>query len=169
LSLTRQIFIGLALGIVAGAIVERTDPAWAVHFRPWSTLFLRLIKMLLAPLLFSTLVAGIAGAGHIKTVGRMGLRALIYFTAATVAALFIGLGAVNLTQPGVGLSLPRASEHQDFAEKARPFVEQVVPASIVQAMAEGAVLQIVVFSVLFAIALGMLGERGRPVITLCET
>ena len=77
-NLTRQIFIGLALGIVAGALVERFQPAWAIHFRPFSSLFLRLIKMLLAPLIFSTLVAGIAGAGHVKTVGRMGLRAMVY-------------------------------------------------------------------------------------------
>ena len=79
LTLTRQIFIGLALGIVAGALVEAYHPTWAVYFRPFSLLFLRLIKMVIAPLIFATLVAGIAGAGHFKVVGRMGLRALIYF------------------------------------------------------------------------------------------
>jgi proton glutamate symport protein len=168
LSLTRQIFLGLALGIVAGALVGRYRPEWAPAFRPFSTLFLRLVKMLLAPLLFSTLVAGVAGAGHIKAVGRMGLRAMLYFWAVTSLALVVGLCAVNLTRPGDGLHLPTGHAPTDFAEKARPFVEQVVPDSIVRAMAEGAVLQIVVFSLLFAIALGMLGERARPVIHLCE-
>ena len=79
LTLTQQIFIGLVLGIVAGALVEAYHPTWAVYFRPFSQLFLRLIKMVIAPLIFATLVAGIAGAGHFKVVGRMGLRALIYF------------------------------------------------------------------------------------------
>ena len=72
ISLTTQIFIGLAIGVVVGAIVDATNPAWAVYFRPFSQLFLRLIKMIIAPLIFATLVAGIAGAGHFKVVGRMG-------------------------------------------------------------------------------------------------
>jgi len=168
-SLTKQIFVGLALGIVAGALVERFQPGWAVHFRPFSSLFLRLIKMLLAPLIFSTLVAGIAGAGHVKTVGRMGLRAMIYFTGATSLALVVGLCAVNLTRPGDGLTLPTNVAHHEFDEKAKPFIEQVFPDSIIKAMSEGAVLQIVVFSVLFAIALGMIGERGKPIVQLCES
>jgi Na+/H+-dicarboxylate symporter len=79
ISLTTQIFIGLALGVVIGAIIDATNPAWAIYFRPFSQLFLRLIKMIIAPLIFATLVAGIAGAGHVKVVGRMGLRAIIYF------------------------------------------------------------------------------------------
>ncbi len=168
LTLTRQIFIGLAVGIVAGGLVERYAPGRAELFRPFSSLFLRLIKMLLAPLLFSTLVAGIAGAGHIKAVGRMFVSAMVYFWVATSLALVIGLCAVNLTRPGDGLTLPKVTGQHEFAEKVKPFVEQIVPASIVQAMAEGAVLQIVVFSLLFAIALGMIGERGRPVVQLCE-
>jgi proton glutamate symport protein len=172
LSLTRQIFIGLALGIVAGALVQQFRPEWAPVFRPFSQLFLRLVKMLLAPLLFSTLVAGVAGAGHIKAVGRMGLRALIYFELVTTAALAVGLLAVNLTRPGDGLHIPPPQGQLDFAAKAQSWDQvllHLVPNSIVQAMAEGDVLQIVCFSLLFAIALGMLGERARPVIQLCET
>ena len=99
-SLTTQIFIGLAIGVVVGAIVDATNPAWAIYFRPFSQLFLRLIKMIIAPLIFATLVAGIAGAGHFKVVGRMGLRAIIYFEIVTTLALIIGLVAVNITQPG---------------------------------------------------------------------
>src|SRR4026209_1477588 len=106
LSLTQQIFIGLILGIIVGAIVDATHPEYAVYFRPFSQLFLRLIKMIIAPLLFATLVAGIAGAGHFKVVGRMGLRAIIYFEIVTTIALIIGLVAVNITKPGVGVVLP---------------------------------------------------------------
>ena len=97
ISLTQQIFIGLILGVVVGAVMSRSHPEWASIFHPFSQLFLRLIKMIIAPLIFATLVAGIAGAGHVKVVGRMGLRAMIYFEVVTTFALFIGLLAVNLT------------------------------------------------------------------------
>src|SRR5215207_11565169 len=93
ITLTQQIFIGLAIGIVAGWIVSTTHPSWAPFFRPFSQLFLRMIKMIIAPLIFATLVAGIAGAGHVKVVGRMGLRAIVYFELVTTIALVIGLVA----------------------------------------------------------------------------
>src|SRR3954447_19440768 len=109
LTLTQQIILGLVVGIVAGTVVSRTNPALAQYFNPFSQLFLRLIKMIIAPLIFSTLVAGIAGAGHVKAVGRMGLRAMIYFEVVTTVALLIGLVAVNLLKPGVGLVLPAAT------------------------------------------------------------
>ena len=106
ITLTQQIFIGLAIGIVAGWFVSTTHPEWAPYFRPFSQLFLRMIKMIIAPLIFATLVAGIAGAGHVKVVGRMGLRAIIYFEVVTTIALGIGLAAVNIMKPGVGVNLP---------------------------------------------------------------
>ena len=170
LSLTQQIFVGLLLGIVAGAAVEAYHPAWAIYFRPFSQLFLRLIKMVIAPLIFATLVAGIAGAGHFKVVGRMGLRALIYFEVVTTLALIIGLVAVNITKPGIGVNLPM-SHQSDIVGKAQTWDQillHVVPESVFDAMARGDVLQIVVFSVLFGIALGMIGEKGRPVVAWCE-
>src|SRR5690349_23603738 len=105
-TLTQQIFIGLAVGIAIGALIDHYNPAWAIYFNPFSQLFLRLIKMIIAPLIFGTLVAGIAGAGHVKAVGRMGLRAMIYFEVVTTIALLIGLLAVNILKPGVGLVLP---------------------------------------------------------------
>src|SRR3954465_5412563 len=116
LTLTRQIFIGLALGIVAGAAVEAYHPAWAIYFRPFRLLFLRLIKMVIAPLIFSTLVAGIAGAGHFKVVGRMGLRALIYFEVVTTLALVIRLLGVNIVKPGVGVNLPMGHQSEIAAQ-----------------------------------------------------
>jgi len=170
LTLTQQIFVGLGLGIVAGAFVEAYHPTWAIYFRPFSQLFLRLIKMIIAPLIFATLVAGIAGAGHFKIVGRMGFRALVYFEVVTTLALVIGLVAVNITKPGVGVNLPMGQQ-SEISAKAQTWDQillHVVPESVFDAMAKGDVLQIVVFSVFFGIALGMVGEKGRPVLAWCE-
>ena len=166
LTLTRQILLGLLLGIAAGWLA---GPEYAQYFRPFSQIFLRLVKMLIAPLIFSTLVAGIAGGGHLKVVGRMAVKALIYFEVVTTIAIAIGLVAVNLTRPGIGVVLPpqtvkTLAPPQTWQE----FVLHVFPDSIVKAMAEGDVLQIVVFSLLFAFALNLLGEKGRPVVALCE-
>jgi proton glutamate symport protein len=171
ITLTQQIFIGLALGIGLGALINNTDPTWVAYVRPFSQLFLRLIKMIIAPLIFTTLVAGIAGAGHFKVVGRMGLRAIIYFEVVTTLALVIGLVAVNLARPGEGVVLPTSGAPAAIAQPQTwdQVLLHVFPESVIDAMARGDVLQIVVFSMLFAIALGMIGERGRPVITWCET
>src|SRR5918993_1109655 len=162
LTLTQQIFLGLALGIVVGAIVQQVNPAWSAYFRPFSQLFLRLIKMIIAPLIFATLVAGIAGAGHFKIVGRMGLRAIIYFEIVTTLALVIGLVAVNITRPGDGVTLPMGagSEVTAKAQTWDQILLHVFPESVFDAMAKGDVLQIVVFSLFFAVALGMIGEKG---------
>ena len=170
ITLTRQIFIGLAIGIVAGWLVSVFRPEWAIYFRPFSQLFLRMIKMIIAPLIFATLVAGIAGAGHFKVVGRMGVRALIYFEVVTTLALLIGLAAVNLTRPGVGVNLPmgQASEIAAKPQTWDQILLHAFPESVIRAMAEGDVLQIVVFSIFFAIGLGMIGEKGRPVVAWCE-
>jgi proton glutamate symport protein len=170
ISLTHQIFIGLAIGIAIGAVINNMNPEWSAYARPFSQLFLRMIKMIIAPLIFATLVAGIAGAGHVKAVGRMGLRAIIYFEIVTTIALVIGLVAVNITRPGDGVVLP-PSGSGDVAARAQTWEQvllHVVPESVIDAMARGDVLQIVVFSIVFAIALGMLGERGKPVVAWCE-
>ena len=116
ITLTQQIFIGLAIGLALGAYSSFYHPEYAQYFRPFSQLFLRLIKMIIAPLLFSTLVAGIAGAGHFKVVGRMGIRAIVYFEIVTTLALVIGLVAVNVTQPGKGLDLPPAGQTEITAK-----------------------------------------------------
>ena len=170
ITLTQQIFIGLTIGILIGAVIDRVHPEWAIYFRPFSQLFLRLIKMIIAPLIFATLVAGIAGAGHFKVVGRMGLRAIIYFEIVTTIALIIGLVAVNITKPGVGVNLP-LGQGPEISAKAQTWDQillHTVPESIIDAMARGDVLQIVVFSIFFGVALGVLGEKGRPVLVWCE-
>ena len=172
LTLTQQIILGLILGVTVGALVSRYHPDWAQFFNPFSQLFLRLIKMIIAPLIFGTLVAGIAGAGHVKAVGRMGLRAMIYFEAVTTIALVIGLLAVNILRPGVGLVLPPPSGAPAISATPQTWDQIFLhsfPTSIIQAMAEGDVLQIVVWSIIFAISLTMIGEKARPIITWCES
>src|SRR6266545_2254654 len=169
-SLTTQILIGLVLGGVLGYI----SPKWGNNVYFLRDIFLNLIKSIIAPLIFSTLVVGIAGGGDLKKVGRMGVKALIYFELVTTAALFIGLGVVNLTKPGYGVALSAGTS--DLAQIAqnhpKTLVETLVhifPASVVDAMVRGDVLQIVAFSVLFAMAVSALGAKGGPILTFCES
>ncbi len=170
LSLTQQIFVGLAIGIGVGLYLHNENPAAISYFKPFSQIFLNLIRVIIAPLIFSTLVAGIAGAGHFKDIGRMGLRAIVYFEVVTTLALLIGLVAVNVLKPGVGVVL--ATTKSDMAVNVQTWDQillHVFPTSVVDAMAKGDVLQIVVFSIIFAVALGMIGPKGQPVITFCES
>ena len=172
-SLTTKIFIGLILGILLGWL----KPDWGIALRPLSILFLNLIKSVIAPLIFSTLVIGIAGTGDIKQVGRIGLKSLVYFEIVTTFALFIGLAAVNLTKPGVGVSLKvnaadAAARGLTVAAKPQTvgeIIAHLAPASIIKAMAEGDVLQIVVFAVIFALAVTSVGERAKPIVVWCES
>jgi len=171
LTLTQQIFVGLVLGIFVGWFVYRHDKTWADNFKPFSQLFLRMIKMIIAPLIFSCLVSGIAGAGHGKGVGRMGFRAILYFEVVTTLALIVGLCTVNLLQPGVGVQMPPDTKAPDIQSKPLGWdgiLTHMVPESVIRAMAEGDVLQIVVFSIFFAVGLSMLKEKGQPVVAFCE-
>ncbi|MDQ6653510.1 MAG: cation:dicarboxylase symporter family transporter [Acidobacteriota bacterium] len=169
-NLTTQIMIGLVLGGVIGWI----RPDWGNKIFFLRDIFLNLIKSIIAPLIFSTLVVGIAGGGDLKKVGRMGVKALVYFEAVTTAALFIGLGVVNLIKPGVGVALSAGTT--DLAQIAqnhpKTLVETLVhifPASLIDSMVRGDVLQIVAFSVLFAMAVSALGPKGGPILTFCES
>ncbi|HKO55812.1 MAG TPA: cation:dicarboxylase symporter family transporter [Thermoanaerobaculia bacterium] len=213
-SLTTKIFIGLIAGVLLGWLV----PEWGAAVRPLSLLFLNLIKSIIAPLIFSTLVIGIAGTGDIRQVGRIGFKSLLYFEIVTTFALVIGLAAVNITKPGVGVSLAGVHKTDDKAmladrasklsaeanaalqrgdtataaskaaaaadavgkgltapeppakpQKFGDIIAHLAPASIIKAMAEGDVLQIVVFSVLFALAVTSLGEKARPFVAWCES
>ncbi len=164
--------LGLVVGLLVGYVISITDPSWANIIRPFSQIFIRMIRMIIAPLLFGTLVAGIAGAGHFKDVGRMGLRAMIYFEVVTTLALLIGLFSVNIMKPGVGLTLPAATGAPPVSATAQTWDQiflHMVPTSIIEAMATGDVLQIVVFSMVFAIGLGMVGEKGKPMLAWCES
>jgi proton glutamate symport protein len=159
-SLTRYIFLGMAVGLAIGFFA----PDVAVELRPLSTIFIRLIKSLIAPLIFSTLVVGIAGHGDLRQVGRMGIKSLVYFELVTTLALVVGLVAVNLVRPGVGVNIHVADGVAEIISKKQTLgdiVAHIVPQSIVQAAAEGEVLQIVVFAVLFSMGLAAVPAAKR--------
>src|SRR5262245_46889904 len=167
-SLTQWIFIGMGVGLLVGGLY----PDIGVTLRPLSSIFLRLIKSIIAPLIFSTLVVGIAGHGDLKQVGRMGIKSLLYFEIVTTLALVIGLAAVNLIKPGVGVQLPLSDHASDIVAKKQSFAEiitHIVPQSVVQAAAEGEVLQIVVFTLIFSFALAMIPhEKRTTLLGLCD-
>jgi proton glutamate symport protein len=171
-SLTKWIFVAM----VAGVAIGYEWPAAAVNLRLLSQIFLNLIRTIIAPLLFSTLVVGIAGHPNLRQVGRMGIRALLYFEIVTTLALFIGLAAINISGAGIGMSqavaangkaqTPQAPAPQSASE----IILHAFPENIAKSVAEGQVLQVVVFSILFGIALAMLTEaKRRPVLAFCES
>src|SRR6266513_2083459 len=170
-SLTMQIMIGLIVGAVIGWL--RPDWGNAVYFL--RDIFINLIKSIIAPLIFSTIVVGIAGAGALRKVGRMGIKALIYFELVTTAALFIGLAVVNFIKPGLGVTLAAANtDVLKTIEQSHPksFAETIVhvfPSSVIESMVRGDVLQIVAFSVLFALAVSAVGEKGKPIVRAMES
>jgi proton glutamate symport protein len=133
-----------------------------------------MIRMIIAPLLFSTLVVGIAGTGDLKAMGRIGVKALIYFEGATTIALFWGLGLVNFFRPGAGLAVPIGADTGELAALAQhqqhawDIFLHLFPTSVVDAMARGDILQLVVFSTFFGIALAAIGEKGKPVVDVLE-
>jgi proton glutamate symport protein len=158
-TLTHQILLGLALGCLIGWLA----PSFAVSLKPISQLFLRLIRMVLGPLLLTTLVAGVAGTGA-KVVGRLGLKAIIWFELATTVALVIGIAAANLVKPGAGVRLAADATAVQGLGKAKTFADfllEAFPTSIFDAMSRNDVLQIVIFSVLLGLAISAAGERAR--------
>ncbi len=170
ISLTAQIFLGLVVGGLLGWL----KPEWGVESAFIRNIFLNLVKSIIAPLMFSSIVAGIAGGGNLKKVGRIGVKALFYFEIVTTLALFIGLGVVNIVQPGVGVVLHAGANEVDQIVQNHPktFIETLVhifPSSVIDAMARGDVLQIVAFSILFGMAVSALGKKGEPILVLCDS
>ena len=158
-SLTTWIFFSM----VAGAALGHDWPHVGVNLRVAGLIFLRLIKTIIAPLLFATLVSGIAAHSDLKKVGRMGIKALIYFEAVTTLALIIGLAAINLSQAGVNAKLPNTTVESIELQKSSggDVLLHVFPENIAKSIAEGQVLQVVVFSIFFGIALAMVREERR--------
>ena len=157
---------GLAFGIFWPAAASAPEVAMVAN------VFMRLIKSIIAPLIFGTLVSGIAGTGSVKTMGRIGIKAIVYFEIATTAALFIGLGAVNWIRPGEGVRLVRSAAEMALPRADSglgPVLEHTFPSSIIDAMARGEVLQIVVFSFLFGAACAAVGAKAKPVVELAES
>jgi proton glutamate symport protein len=170
LSLTAWIFIAMVLGVALGAMYPEVGKAdWMGAI---SNVFLRLIKSIIAPLIFGTLVYGIAGTGSVKTMGRIGLKAIIYFEVLTTVALFLGLGAVNLIRPGEGMTLARGATETGLAKTTPTLsgtLEHTFPASVIDAMARGDVLQIVVFAFIFGAACAAIGAKSAAVVDVCKS
>jgi len=166
ISLTAWILIGLVAGIAFGA----EFPAAAKQMGLLGTVFLRLIKSIIAPLLFGTLVSGIAGTGSAKTMGRIGGKAILYFEIVTTIALFVGLGFANFVKPGLGVQLKgSATGLATTSTGLAGILEHTFPTSIIKSMADGEVLQIVVFAFLFGMACATIGSKAEPVVKFCES
>ena len=173
--LTIAIIISLILGIIVGWLF----PAIAVKMHVLAEVFLRMVKMIIAPLLFATLVVGIAGHSDVKSLGRLGIKTVIYFEVVTTLALIIGLGFANLFKPGEGMvdvasrnialgdiaNMASSVHHNSFGE----MFLGLFPTSIIQAMADGNLLQIVVFSLFFAVAICAVGKKAQPVIDILNS
>ena len=183
--LTRYILIALMLGVIAGWLINASiadgSPESAArlksiaeHLSIVTALFLRLIKMIIAPLVFSTLVAGIAHMGDVAALGRVGARSLAWFILASLISLTLGLLLVNALHPGVGLNLPlppvtAESGVETAAFNLKDFVTHLVPASIFDAMSTNEILPIVIFSIFFGVALTAIGDKGKPIVRGVES
>ena len=174
---TSYILIGMVLGVVVGWLLNRslTDPELLAriggYFSLLTDVFLRLIKMIIAPLVFSTLVMGIAHLGDSSSLGRVGLRTLAWFIMASVISLVLGIVMVTLLAPGASLALPLPAVDAAVDVKAttltlKDFVTHLVPKSVAEAMANNEILQIVVFSVFFGVGLAAVGDKGKPLLAM---
>ena len=173
--LTIAIFVALLLGIIVGWAF----PAFAIKTHVLAEIFLRMVKMIIAPLLFATLVVGIAGHGDVKSLGRLGIKTIAYFEIVTTFALIIGLSFANLFKPGEGMinfasrnialgdiaNIASATPHHSFGQ----MLLSLFPTSIIQAMADGNLLQIVVFSLFFAVAVCAIGKKAQPVLDILNS
>src|SRR5271163_4122888 len=169
-SLTYWIFFAMLLGGEIG--LDR--PRFAEHLRVFSDIFLRLIKVIVAPLIFGTLVTGISGHGNLRSVGRIGLKSLIYFEVVTTLALFLGVAAINLSRAGEGLAISQTvtTPQQPSTAPLRwdDFLLHIFPENIAKSVAENQILQVAVFAVLFGIALARVSEAKRaPMLKFCES
>lgn len=174
--LTWYILIAMLLGAVAGYLVHTSSSnefidAFSANVKLLTTIFLRLVQMIIAPLVFATLVVGIAKLGDLKTVGRVGGKAMLWFISASLMSLLLGMMLVNFFKPGAGLDLSQASAEsvKDLAGKTQSFtlqhfIEHVFPKSLFEAMATNEILQIVVFSIFFGIATAAMGDYAKPLI-----
>jgi len=165
--------VGAALGVflASGALSPETTATALTTLDVLSKIFLKLIKTIVSPLIFSTLVVGIAGHSNLKAVGRMGVKAIIYFEVVTTLALFIGLAAINFTKAGVGVSRPEHTEAmaKPVAQSPADIVLHTFPDNIAKSVAEGQVLQVVVFSLLFGMGLALVDDKlKKPLLTVIE-
>lgn len=177
ISLASQILIGLVLGIAVGAIFYGNENV-QTYLQPIGDIFLHLIKMIVVPIIISTLIVGVAGTGDMKQLGRLGGKTLIYFEVITTIAIIVGLFAGNFFQPGAGIDMNELTktdissyvETSEAQEDQGPFhiLVDIVPTNVVSAMAEGDMLAIIFFSVLFGLGVAAIGEKGKPVLAFFQ-
>lgn len=179
-NLTSQIIIAMIVGAVLGIVIHNNSTVesakeFSTYIKLLATVFIRLVQMIIAPLVFTTLVVGIAKLGNITAVGRIGGKALGWFFTASFISLLIGMFWVNMLQPGVGLNLSDVdlSTASEVTEKttnfsAQNFVEHIIPKSIVEAMATNEILQIVIFSIFFGLAAASIGDYSQPVVNALD-
>jgi len=179
--LTLYIFLAMLIGVGVGYWVHESYPKSTINVfsdnvKLLTTIFLRLVQMIIAPIVFCTLVVGIAKLGDLKTVGRVGGKAMLWFVTASLISLGLGLMLVNIFEPGVGVDVSNVDKAavSELMDKSKgfslaKFVEHVVPKSVVEAMATNEILQLVVFSIFFGIALTALGEKGKGIIHTLDT
>jgi aerobic C4-dicarboxylate transport protein len=176
--LASTLYIQVLVGIAAGILVGHYAPDIGVELKPLGDLFIKLIRMLLAPIIFASVVVGVARMGSIRETGRVGLKAIIYFEVCSTLALVLGMLVINIVKPGVGMNIDastidtasiqnytNAAQHHSTAE----FLMNIVPNSVVGAFAQGEMLQIILFSVLFSIALNRMGTRAAPFVDMLDT
>ncbi|MEO5942397.1 MAG: cation:dicarboxylase symporter family transporter, partial [Ferruginibacter sp.] len=179
--LTLYIVLAMILGILVGYVINKnTSPEFIASFAPkiklLATIFLRLVQMIIAPLVFATLVVGIAKLGDLKTVGRVGGKAMLWFVSASLVSLLLGLILVNITKPGVGVNITNIDMEgaKDLLGKSKGFslenfVEHIFPKSVIEAMATNEILQLVVFSIFFGVALTAIGKKGEPIVNALDS
>ena len=177
ISLATQILIGLILGIAVGAVFYGNANV-QTYLQPIGDIFLNLIKMIVVPIIISTLIVGVAGTGDMKQLGRLGGKTLIYFEIITTVAIVVGLLAANIFQPGAGIDMNELEQsdissyvettEQQEAKSTFQIIVDIVPKNVVSAMAEGDMLAIIFFSVLFGLGVAAIGERGKPVLAFFQ-
>ncbi|MBK3496656.1 cation:dicarboxylase symporter family transporter [Viridibacillus sp. YIM B01967] len=177
ISLAIQILIGLVLGIAVGAIFY-DNPKVEEYLQPIGTIFLNMIKMIVVPIIVSTLILGVAGTGDMKQLGKLGVKTLIYFEVVTTIAIVIGLLAANVFQPGVGVDMSAItkgdiSQYLNTTEEVQSHgfadtIVSIVPTNIISAMANTNMLAVIFFSVLFGLGVASIGERGKPVLAFFQ-
>ncbi len=171
IGLTTQIFIALVAGVVFGYIF----PQYGQALKPIGDMFIRMIKMIVVPLIFSALIMGIAGTGDFKKLGRLGVKSIIWFEVATTLALLVGLVVVNVIQPGAGVAVATGADTSSVTTAAKKSVDMmqmivnIVPTNVVDAASRGDMLQIILFSCFFGVAAAHMGPKGEPVVKLATS
>ncbi|MER2089183.1 MAG: cation:dicarboxylase symporter family transporter [Sporosarcina sp.] len=176
-TLAYQILTGLIVGIIVGAVFYG-NPAVETYLQPLGTIFINMIKMIVVPIIVSTLIIGVAGTGDIKQLGKLGGKTLLYFEVVTTIAIIVGLFAANIFQPGVGIDMSELSkgdisQYVETTEEVKDngiidIIVNIVPTNIIQSMGEGDMLAIIFFSVLFGLGIAAIGDRGKPVLAFFQ-